>query len=74
MNAWFGLQLRRELVKLMSDSSKPTRDRAHSANSQRLSIDSIDRRERRNPKDDSANMYDSVIRDGDHLESEENDQ
>lgn len=57
MNAWFGLQLRRELVKLMSDSSKPTRNRAHSANSQRLSIDSIDRRDRRNPIDDSDDVY-----------------
>jgi hypothetical protein len=74
MNAWFGLQLRRELVKLMSNSSKPTRDRAPSANSQRLSIDSIDRQDRRNPKDDSDNMYDGLLRAGAHLESQENDQ
>ena len=51
MNAWFGMQLRRELVKLMSDStntSGPSRSDsdAHSAIPQRLSIDDSDVRVR----------------------------
>jgi hypothetical protein len=61
MNLRFGLQLRRELVKLMSDSSGPTsRNRANSANSQRLSLDSLEERDRRNETDYSAAIYEEV--------------
>jgi hypothetical protein len=60
MNAWFGLKLRRELVKLMSDSSGP-KERSGSVNSQRLSLDSLDGdRSGRNDKDDSEDIYDQV--------------
>jgi hypothetical protein len=61
MNLEFGMELRRELVKLMRDSSGP-RIRAHSVDSQRLSLDSLEGRpgDRRNKKDDSAEVYDQI--------------
>ena len=55
MNAWFGKELRRELVKLMMESSGP-KNRTNSANSERLSLDSLDV----DRKDDSAELYDQV--------------
>ena len=59
MNARFGSQLRLELVKLMSDSSGP-KNRTHSTNSQRLSLDSVEGEDMRRGKDQSAKVYDQV--------------
>jgi hypothetical protein len=67
MNAWFGAELRRELVKLMSDSpsttstSGPSKNDTHSAISQRLSIDSLEGRNERDDSDDSeSDVYDDL--------------
>lgn len=45
---------------MMSDSSGPSRNRAHSANSQRLSLDSLEGQDRRNEEKDSEDAYDDV--------------
>jgi hypothetical protein len=60
MNAWFGLQLRRELVKLMSKPSGP-KNRNHSVSSQRLSLDSFEGEDSmRREKDESESFYPQV--------------
>ena len=65
MNAWFGLQLRRELVKLMSEPSGH-KNRKHSASSQRLSLDSLDgvnsmHNQKDESKDESKEVYRRVV-------------
>jgi hypothetical protein len=63
MNAWFGAELRRELVQLMSRSQDPSvqfrpKVRTHSTDSQRLSIDSLQGIP--DERDYSENIYEEI--------------